>query len=220
MVIWIMAAFLGGYFLHIVQVKIRKDKNVKTIIGDTLESLDNIIAIMSGIVFVFCTVYDATTGNTDISIQYLNIFSTIILSWIVTRKSTEIQCKKEQQKTAKVSYRHLSDLEYTILEAQQGIEEYLENNPCSTKHNTINSALEKTKTMILIMQQATKTNKEDWFDLLDEEYQKELTKKINENEEEAPPNIDAYVSKSKVIFKDDIINEKANVTNIKNEHLS
>lgn len=207
MIVWAMLTFVLGFLTNYIINKLYK-KNRNEILSlfifwfhNMLNNLDDIIAFSSAIIFVVCTIYDCTHKNSDISIQYLSIFSTLIFSWLLTKKSTEIQCKKEQERVSKVSYRHLSDIEYSVLTAEQYVKDCLLDDELGTSQKDV---LERVKDKILSIKQGLDTNKEDWYDFLDETYKKEMDDKAKNHEENPPANIINKNMDIKTIFLDDV----------------
>lgn len=208
MIVGVIIGLILGYIGHILKIRFfGKSKNevwelLKFWFDNILNNLDDFMLIVSILIFITCIIYDSLNPNSDISIQYLNIFSTLIFSWLLTKKSTEIQCKREQEKVAKISYRHLGDLEYTVLTAEQYIKDCLKSDSHLEKSSII--VLERVEDKINLIKHGLNTNKEDWYDLLDANYKHELEEKANKNQENPPTDVLIENATYKTIFEDEI----------------
>lgn len=122
-----------------------------------------------GVIFILVTVLDTCNIAQSVSESFLGVFSTIIFSWLLTKKSSEIQFKKEEEKIAKLSHRRIQDIEKAVLGMQQYIQYMKEEKEVSTKEvlSNIDARIEQIKNETL-------SAKEDWNDLLSDEYKKEL----------------------------------------------
>lgn len=156
---------LVGCLIGYIIAKITKGKKA-------LEHLEDFIMSLSGVIFILVTVLDACNIAQSVSASFLGVFSTIIFSWLLTKKSSEIQFKKEEEKIAKLSHRRIQDIEKAVLGMQQYIQDMKEEKEVSTKEilSNIDARIEQIKNETL-------SAKEDWNDLLSDEYKKELHEK-------------------------------------------
>lgn len=99
----------------------------------------------------------------------LNVFSSIVFSWLLTKK-TSIKDLKEKEELALRSYRHINYIETAANTALCTIEEY-----ASDHNEEINAEtkliLSSAKEQIKYIQGGINTCKMDWFDLLSKEEQ-------------------------------------------------
>lgn len=135
-----------------------------------LGNLENIILILALVMFTISLAMDYFKKTNGISVSLLNFFATIIFSWILTKKSSGLSFKIEQEKLAKLSYRHLGDVEKSVLGLEQNIRDYLDENVHKHQNNDsssyfLGSLLNRTEDI----RNGILSNKEDWFDMLSNE---------------------------------------------------
>lgn len=181
-------------FLYIFS-KDERRKELKQVKNMLLKNLEDIILIISGAIFIIATVLDSLKIIQGISLGFLNIFATIIFSWLLTKKSSEFAFKKEQEKLAKLSYRHLGDVEKAVLGLEQSIINYTsstkDNDMATSKEHSVECLIHSLQGRIESIKNGILSNKEDWYDMLSEEYKGEMNEKLDPEDGQAiRPNID------------------------------
>lgn len=107
----------------------------------------------------------------------LSFFSTVIVSWLISNMANEKEAKKKQEGLAKVSHRHLGDVEKSALSIEQYIKDFTYNFKDNQEPSydaillflkSLDSRMDDLKDRI------TSTNR-DWYDLLADAVKKEIT---------------------------------------------
>lgn len=88
-----------------------------------LDHLEDAIALGSALIFISCLIYSGISKSSEVSIQYLSIFSTFIFAWLITKKATEMKCRKEQEPISTDCSRVLSDAEIAAAKVRQDKED-------------------------------------------------------------------------------------------------
>lgn len=134
-------------------------------------NLDNFILTASAIVVVF-SIYFATIGKLEAFASVtINIFGSIVFSWLLTKKSSKEEFRKQEQELALRSFRHINYIESAANTAYKKIEVYLNAKDVKLDENAklmLNSAMDQIK----YIQGGINTCKMDWLDMLSDEEKK------------------------------------------------
>lgn len=148
-------------------------------------------------------------GEQTISIQILSFYVSFIFAWLLTKGSSQQDFKRMQHKVAKNTYRHIQDVETTVLITKKRVEEL-----CA-KETAIQGELQGIVDDLNSILTGIRSNKDDWKDMLKKSYRK----KINNQEDpegkldklentKLPPNSSDYIE----AFKDSLNNNSMGKT--------
>ena len=91
-------------------------------IGKSHFNLEKVILWISFVGAVMCLVL-SLLGEQTVSIQILSFYVSFIFAWLLTKGSSQKDFKRMQHKIAKNTYRHIEDVETTVLITKSRIEE-------------------------------------------------------------------------------------------------
>lgn len=163
MVIAILACIFGiliGFFLGRL---IPKNVGLYVFLGKMYKNLDNLILVASCLV-VIGSIYFGTMGKLeDFASVTINIFGSVVFSWLLTKKSAKIEFKEQQEELALRSFRHINYIDSAANTAYKKIEKYLMEDDLDEKVKLmLNSAMDQIK----YIQGGINTCKMDWHDML------------------------------------------------------
>lgn len=119
---------------------------------------------------IFSIGLSVTESNSALAIVILNVFSSVVFSWLLTKKTSIKDFKEKEEELALRSYRHINYIESAANTASGTIDKY-----ASEHNNDINAEtkliLSSAKEQIKYIQGGINTCKMDWYDLLSEEEQ-------------------------------------------------
>ncbi len=162
-IVIILIIFAGtiGYYIG----KSKKNNRLSEVLESIFTNIENYVIIISIIILVVSLLYSGSTANVEFLSAVLNIFATIIFSWLLTKKSTKAEFKEKEEELALKSYRHINYIESAANSASKAIDQYVENND---ENSSIKVILSSTKEQIKYIQGGINTCKMDWYDLLSE----------------------------------------------------
>lgn len=160
-IILIIVAGTIGYFIG----KSKKNDRLSEVLENIFTNIENYVIVISIVVLVVSLLYSGSTGNVAFLSAVLNIFATIIFSWLLTKKSTKAEFKEKEEELALKSYRHINYIESAANSASKAIDQYAE---CNEESSNIKVILSSTKEQIKYIQGGINTCKMDWYDLLSE----------------------------------------------------
>lgn len=131
-----------------------------------IAKLDDFVLFLSALILLVSMVLDFFNITEGTATLMLNIFTTLVFSWLLTKKSSEMEFKKQQERLAKLSHRHLCGVEASILSLGQSIKDY--------DGYDDNEFLQGLSGRIEDVQNGIQSNEADWEDMLSAEYRKEL----------------------------------------------
>ncbi len=140
----IIVAVLIGYFVIKIAIKI-----------------EYLILGLSMVFFVVCVFYSICGEPDMLLVEFLSFFSTIVFSWLLTKKSSKEEFKSEQAELAKRSYRHINFIESTANTACKLLENLGDDAP--------NDVIAPIRVSLNSIQTGIHTCKLDWFDMLSDE---------------------------------------------------
>lgn len=171
-------------------------------IGKSHFNLEKVILRISFVGAVMCLVL-SLLGEQTVSIQILSFYVSFIFAWLLTKGSSQKDFKRMQHKIAKNTYRHIEDVETTVLITKSRIEEL-----CG-KEEVSQGELQGIVDDLNSILTGIRSNKDDWKDMLKKSYR---TKIDNQDDPEgrleklkSPPNS----AEIKEVFKDEIKNNNA-----------
>lgn len=152
-----------GYFIH--------DFVNKKIFCFKLESC---ILWVSLVAALGCLVLSIAGENT-ISIQILSFYTSFIFAWLLTKSSSQSEFRRMQHKVAKNTYRHIEDVETTVLITKERVEGFCKRETSVTA-GELNGIVDELNAILT----GIRSNKDDWKDMLKKKY----IKKHIENQED------------------------------------
>lgn len=165
----IAAVILSG----IIGYWIGKSKSLKSFpeaLSRAFINMDNYIIIGALMLLIFSVGLSVTESNSALAIVILNVFSSVVFSWLLTKKTSIKDFKEKEEELALRSYRHINYIESAANTASGTIDKY-----ASEHNNDINAEtkliLSSAKEQIKYIQGGINTCKMDWYDLLSEEEQ-------------------------------------------------
>ena len=74
-------------------------------------NLDNFILMLSAVVVIGAIYFSSTGRLEEFSAIVINIFGSIVFSWLLTKKSSKVEFKEQEEELALKSYRHINYIE-------------------------------------------------------------------------------------------------------------
>lgn len=127
-------------------------------------NLDNYVIVLSAIVIFLSIIFSIKSEDSKTAVIVLNMFSCVIFSWLLTRKSSKKDFKEKEEELALKSYRHINYIEMAANTASKAIEKHLD----EAKELSLETklVLSNAKSQITYIQGGINTCKMDWYDLL------------------------------------------------------
>lgn len=145
-------------------------------------NLEDIIFILSIIFLLLGFILELLNVATGIFTLILNTFSTIILSWIMTKKSAKQEFTKQQEELARLSFRHLGDVERSILGLEQSLIDFrVEHEDVKADPDLIKDYYYFVKNLsdrIGDARNGIESNKLNWYDMLSEDEKIRINSKM------------------------------------------
>lgn len=141
-------------------------KNLPELLSLLLTSMDNYIIIFSLVLLVISFCFSTSEAENKMAVIILNVFASIIFSWLLTKKSSGKDFKEKEEELALRSYRHINYIESSANAASKTIEQYALNSSLDDKTKLV---LSSAKEQIKYIQGGINTCKMDWLDLLSED---------------------------------------------------
>lgn len=134
-------------------------------------NLDNLVMAASVLVVVG-SIYFLTIGKLEIFASVtINVFGSVIFSWILTKKSSKEEFRKEQEELALRSFRHINYIEAAANTAYKKLESYKKGDHLDENTKLI---LDNAMDQIKYIQGGINTCKLDWLDMISMEKRGEL----------------------------------------------
>lgn len=143
-----------------------KNMNIYQFLRKIYTNLDNFILIFSFGVVV-AAIYFSTVGKLEeFSTIVVNTFGSVVFSWLLTKKSSKVEFKEQEEALALRSYRHINYIESAANTAYKKIQKYVEEEELGSREKLmLNSAMDQIK----YIQGGINTCKMDWHDMLSDE---------------------------------------------------
>ncbi|MCM1246467.1 MAG: hypothetical protein NC293_12570 [Roseburia sp.] len=116
----------------------------------------------------------ALVGKTEISLQILNFYLSFVFSWLLTKKSSQNEFLKMQHKVAKNTYRHIEDVETTVLITIQRMNDLIERIKDDTVPDITQGDLDGVMDDLYSILTGIRSNKDDWKDMLKKSYREKI----------------------------------------------
>lgn len=166
-------------------------------------NLEKCILWVSFIGAISC-LFASFLGEQTISIQILSFYVSFIFAWLLTKDSSQKDFRKMQHKVAKNTYRHIEDVETTVLITKKRVEKLCE------KETAIQGELQGVVDDLNSILTGIRSNKDDWKDMLKKSYREKIDAqedpegKLGKLEKaKTQPDTSEYKEVFKNSFKDD-----------------
>lgn len=144
-----------------------------------LKNLDDLMLLISGLIIFVSIILAAIDKLEKFSVVAINVFGTMVFSWILTKKTAKQEFKEHEQELALKSYRHINYIESAANTAYKEMESSRD----SAEDDKTKLILEKALDHIKYIQGGVYTCKLDWYDMLSEKDREEYKDKV-ENEQD------------------------------------
>lgn len=166
-------AFTSGVIACILWTKKKNDEESKHIVERIYNSfkeknIENIvffIAVFLVILSIIMQCFDLLDGFSN---TVINIFGTLIVSWIATKKNSEEEIRKKEQENAKKSRRYLNSIKTTATNAIKIISDSINNKALNFTPEQTN-VLERAKDQMQHIKTGIETSLFDWEDMMSRE---------------------------------------------------
>lgn len=156
-VIVIIALLIGiaiGYVLHKKKITL---------------SLENVILILSGTLVLGSIIFQSFGMIESFASAVVSMFSGVVFSWLLTKKSCKDELREQEQELALRSYRHINYIETAAKTAEQTINQYIIGNSEKNLDPETKLILSRALDHVGYIRGGINTCKMDWLDLLDDE---------------------------------------------------
>lgn len=161
----IVVAVVAGICLGFILGRIRpKNLSLYEFLRKCYTNLDNFILVLSAAVVIGAIYFSSTGRLEEFSTIVINIFGSIVFSWLLTKKSSKVEFKEQEEELALKSYRHINYIESAANTAYKKIENYLDTE--SELSNETKLMLSSAMDQIKYIQGGINTCKMDWHDML------------------------------------------------------
>lgn len=165
---YMVASALVGLIVGFILGRIRpKNMSFYQFLRRIYINLDNFVLLMSFLI-VCGSIYFSTFGRLEkFASVAINVFASVIFSWLLTKKSSKEEFKEQEQELALRSFRHINYIESAANTAYKKIGNYLSDEiELDEKAKLmLSSAMDQIK----YIQGGINTCKMDWHDMLSDE---------------------------------------------------
>lgn len=169
----LIIGFLLGRYIN--------NQNVKKFynyLNDIFKNLDNYVMTVSALIVVVSIILSVAGEVETFASITINIFGTIVFSWLLTKKSSKAEFKEHEQDLSLRAYRHINYLESATNSAYKTLKEFSDDEAINKE---VKLMLSNAMNQIKYIQGGINTCKMDWVDMLSPEQQSEC--KDNKNVE-------------------------------------
>lgn len=151
MVIDIKYAILAccvGFIVGVVLGRLRpKNMNIYEFIRKIYINLDNFVLLFSALIVTGSIYFSASGKMESFASVAINLFGSMVFSWLLTKKSSRVEFKQQEEKLALRSFRHINYIDSAANTAYKKIEQYLESNTDLDDHAKLmlSSAMDQIK---------------------------------------------------------------------------
>lgn len=132
------------------------------------KNIENIVFFIAILLVILSIVLQCFGIFDGFSNTVINIFGTLIVSWIATKKNSEEEIKKKEQENAKKSRRYLNSIKTTATNAIKILSDSIGNNELSFTKEQI-TVLERAKDQMEHIETGIATSLFDWEDMMSQE---------------------------------------------------
>lgn len=151
----------------------KKSDGLKHIIGKIYNSfkeknIENIVFFVAVFLVILSIILQCFNVLDGFSNTVINIFGTLIVSWIATKKNSEEEIRKKEQENAKKSRRYLNSIKTTATNAIKIISDSIGSNELNFTPEQI-TILERAKDQMEHIETGIETSLFDWEDMMSQE---------------------------------------------------
>lgn len=166
-------AFFLGIIVCCLWSKRNRTSGLKNIISKIYSSfkeknIENIVFFVAILLVIFSIIFQCFNVMDGFSNTVINIFGTLIVSWIATKKNSEEEIRKKEQENAKKSRRYLDSINITATNAIMIISDSISSNTLSFSPDQKN-VLERAKDQMEHIKIGIETSLFDWEDMMSKE---------------------------------------------------
>lgn len=99
-------------------------KNFPETLSKAFVNIDNYIIVIAVMLLIFSVGLSVTEKESTLAIVILNVFSSVIFSWLLTKKTSIKDFKEKEEELALRSYRHINYIESAANTASGTIDKY------------------------------------------------------------------------------------------------
>ena len=132
------------------------------------KNIENIVFFISIFLVLLSIILQCFNIMNGFSNTIINIFGTLIVSWIATKKNSEEEIRKKEQENAKKSRRYLNSIKTTATNAKKIISDCIANNQTVFAPDQI-SVLDRARDQMEHIETGIETSLFDWEDMMSQE---------------------------------------------------
>lgn len=159
----IVIGFIVGRY-----VKNHTIKRLFDYLNDIFRNLDNYVMAISALIVVVSIVLSVTGKLETFASVTINVFGTVVFSWLLTKKSSKEEFREHEQDLALRAYRHINYLESAANSAYKTLEEFKADDNIDKE---VKLMLGNAMNQINYIKGGINTCKMDWVDMLSPEQQ-------------------------------------------------
>lgn len=162
---------LIGLIIGFVIGRFSKNRAVRTFydyLNGVFKNLENYVLCVSGLIVVVSTILSVMGNIEAFASVTINIFGSVVFSWLLTKKSSKGEFREHEQDLAMRAYRHINYLDTAANSAYKSLEEYYNDQGIDKETKLI---LNNAMSQIRYIQGGINTCKMDWVDMLSPEQQ-------------------------------------------------
>ena len=162
---------LSGLLIGFIIGRCVKNSNVRTFydyLNSVFKNLENYVLGVSGLLVVVSIILSVREKIEAFASITINIFGSIVFSWLLTKKSAKEEFKEHEQDLALRAYRHINYLDTAANSAYKSLEEFHNDDDLKKEVKLI---LSNAMNQIKYIQGGINTCKMDWLDMLSPEQQ-------------------------------------------------
>jgi len=161
-----------------------KNAAIKTLydyLSDVFKNLDNYVMTVSALIVIVSIVLSVVGKIETFASVTINIFGTIVFSWLLTKKSAKVEFKEQEQDLSMCAYRHINYLESAANSAYKTLKDFSDDEGINKE---VKLMLSNAMSQIKYIQGGINTCKMDWVDMLSPEQQSKCNIEKNAQDDE------------------------------------
>ena len=145
------------------------------------KNLDNYVMTVSALIVIVSIVLSVVGKIETFASVTINIFGTIVFSWLLTKKSAKVEFKEQEQDLSMRAYRHINYLESAANSAYKTLKDFSDDEGINKE---VKLMLSNAMSQIKYIQGGINTCKMDWVDMLSPEQQSKCNIEKNAQDDE------------------------------------
>lgn len=162
---------LVGFLIGFIVGRCVKNKEVRTFydyLNSVFKNLENYVLGVSGLIVVVSIILSVTGGIEAFASVTINVFGSVVFSWLLTKKSAKEEFREHEQDLALRAYRHINYLDTAANSAYKSLDEFYNDEGINKE---VKLMLNNAMNQIKYIQGGINTCKMDWVDMLSPEQQ-------------------------------------------------